>query len=102
MNYLRKKYFPDFKENSLKQESLYELLEDKYGVVLERAEETVEAREATELEAEHLNIQVWSPVLYMERLSYMSGDIPVEYTNVTIRGDKYKYHVNLYGRHASK
>lgn len=102
VNYLRSKYVPGLSKKGLKQESLYKLLEDEYNIILERAEETVEAREATELEAELLNINVWSPVLYLQRRSYMSGDIPIEYTNVTIRGDRYKYHVNLYGRKALK
>lgn len=102
VNYIRAKYVPGFLEKGLQQESLYSFLEDEYDVLLEKAEETVEAREATELEAELLNLQVWSPVLYLERLSCISGDIPVEYTNVTIRSDRYKYSVKLYGRKVSK
>lgn len=98
VNYLRSKYVPGFLEKGLNQESLYNCLEHEYNLILEKAEETVEAREATELEAELLNLQVWSPVLYLERMSCIKGDIPVEYTNVTIRSDRYKYRVKLYGR----
>ena len=102
VNYLRAKYVPGFMENGLSQESLYKELEEKYDVLLETASETVEAREATELEAEELKINVWSPVLFLERQSYIHNEIPVEYTNVTIRGDRYKYHVKLQGRTAEK
>ncbi|MTI48396.1 GntR family transcriptional regulator [Sporosalibacterium faouarense] len=102
INYLRKKLVPGFLEKGLKGESLYKELEKRYNIVLQRAEETVEAREATELEAEILNINPWSPVLYLSRISYTGENIPVEYTSVTTRGDRYKYKVNLYGRQGLK
>ncbi|WP_251861697.1 GntR family transcriptional regulator [Clostridium sp. Marseille-Q2269] len=102
INYLREKYVEGIKEKRLNKESLYDSLENEYGIILERADETLEARESTEFEAENLEIDIWSPVLYLERLSYIKDNIPIEFTNVTIRGDKYKYNVSLYGRNKIK
>ncbi|GAA0736676.1 GntR family transcriptional regulator [Clostridium oceanicum] len=98
INYLREKFVKGIKEKGINKESLYDILESDYGLILERADETLEARESTEFEAEHLEIDIWSPVLYLERLSYIKDAVPIEFTNVTIRGDKYKYNVSLYGR----
>lgn len=102
VNYIREKFVPGFIDKGLTQESLYKMLEEEYNIVFEKAEETVEAREATELEAEVLNIDTWAPVLYLSRISFIKGDVPVEFTSVTTRGDKYKYKVTLYGRYGLK
>lgn len=98
INYFRSKFVPGFLEKGLIYESLYEMLEKEYGIILESAEETVTAREASELEAEELSIPPGSPVLYLTRLSFLPGEIPFELTKVTTRGDRYQYRVSLRGR----
>jgi len=98
VNYLRSRFVPGFLQKGLLYESLYEMLEKEYNIRLEHAEETVEAREASELEAESLRIPIWSPVLYVTRFSFLSGNVPFELTHVTTRGDRYQYRVKLHGR----
>jgi len=79
-------------------ESLYELLESRYRLVPVRAVDTVEAKSATEDQAEALRIAPWSPVLVMTRVSYQQDDAPFELAIAVSRGDRYQYRVELHGR----
>jgi GntR family transcriptional regulator len=96
VNYLREKYTPGLLEKGLKGESLYQFLADEYNVYFDKAQETVEAREAYELEADILGINPWSPVLFVTRLSYIKETIPVEVVHLTSRADRYQYEIMLH------
>lgn len=98
INYLVKQEIPGFNEQSLKGESLYKVLAEKYGVIITKAQETVEAREASEYEAEVLQIEPYAPVLFVTRLSYLPSDKPFEVVQVTSRADRYQYQMMLHGR----
>lgn len=101
-NYLRAQYVPQLLEKGLLYESLYEMLEKEYHLSLVRAEESVEAREASESEAQDLLIRPYAPVLYVTRVTYLPEDIPLEFMNMTTRADRYQYKVSLYGRSIQK
>ena len=79
-------------------ESLYELLERRYGLVPARATDTVETRSATDEEAETLGIEPWSPVLVVTRVSFLKDGTPLELVTAISRGDRYQYRVTLHGR----
>jgi GntR family transcriptional regulator len=79
-------------------ESLYELLEQRYGLVPKRATDTVETRSATHEEAETLGVEPWSPVLVVTRLSFLQDGTPLELVTAISRGDRYQYRVTLQGR----
>lgn len=95
-NYLSKAYVPDFLEKGLQEESLYDMLAREYGIRMIKAQETVEAREASEYEAEVLQIHAWSPVLFVTRLSYLEEEIPFEVVHLTSRADRYQYQIMLH------
>ena len=97
INYLRQSIFDKDFGRQLKYESLYEHLKYEHQIWFEAAEETIETREATELEADMLEILPGDPVLFLTRISYFKG-IPAEYTKVVIRGDSYKYRIHLKGK----
>lgn len=96
INYLREKYVPNLLDKGLQEESLYKMLARVYKIHFVKAQETVEAREASEYEAEVLQIEPWSPVLFVTRLSYLPDDIPAEVVHLTSRADRYQYQIMLH------
>ena len=92
--YLPAELCPRLEENDLTQ-SLYCLLESRYGLRLWNGEETLRARGASSDEAELLRIRESSPVMYMERVTYAATGVAVEYLEAVWRGDRYDFKVRL-------
>ena len=92
--YLPAELCPRLEENDLTQ-SLYRLLESRYGLRLWSGEETLRARCAGPDEAELLRIRESSPVMYMERVTYAATGVVVEYLEAVWRGDRYDFKVRL-------
>lgn len=83
--------------------SFYRLLEQRLGLRLRKAEETVEPAIATREEVRLLGIPREAPVLVVNRLSYLVSGEPVETVKLVFRGDTYRYRVDLYrGQPASE
>jgi GntR family transcriptional regulator len=97
-NYLIPETAPDFLEKGIEGESLYETLEKRYNLHLNRAVETVEARAAKLGEAELLKIKRGSPLLQVTRVTYDIDERPIEVVIGVSRADRYSYTVNLIGR----
>jgi GntR family transcriptional regulator len=70
-------------------QSLYSVLEDA-GIVLARADSTIEARMADAQLAALLEIEPGSPVLVMTQLVYDSADRPFMWSVVRYSGDRYR------------
>lgn len=81
-------------EFDLTRQGLYELAEEKLGIDLEEAEQTIGAGIARKKEAQYLQVKVGFPILIMERILY-SGGQPVELSINAYRSDRYKYRVKL-------
>lgn len=97
-NYIPTRLVPNIGKESEEAESLYELLEHRYGLVPTRAVDTVETRSATDEEAETLGVESWAPILVVTRLSFLGDGSPLELASVISRGDRYQYRVTLHGR----
>lgn len=97
-NYLRSRFVAGFLKRGLKSESLYAELENVYGIVIAKADELIQAREATEFEAAVLNIPPYSPVLHITRNSYLPDETPFEIVELVARADRYQYRISLNGR----
>jgi GntR family transcriptional regulator len=76
-------------------ESLYGVLRAEYGILMRHAEQTLEARAATEPEARALEISPGSPILSILRVTYSDEERPVELVRSAYRGDRYKFHAVL-------
>lgn len=98
INYLVPAIVPGFLEKGLKGESLYEMLERNYNIMLSRAEETVEAKAAKVSEAAMLNVKRGFPLLHATRVTYDITDRPVEVVISISRADRYSYKIKLTGR----
>ncbi|MDM5338479.1 GntR family transcriptional regulator [Fictibacillus enclensis] len=102
INYLRKRNMPGFMEKGLQKESLYEQLEEDYGIQLATATERIRARLATDLEAATLEVEPDSAVLHITRISSLSDGTPFEVVEMVNRSDRYQYDIELNGRSKTK
>ena len=72
-------------------ESLYDVLRNQYGWKSVRAHQTIEARLAAEEELRLLGMQPPAPILALERITFVSENLPIEYVRSQYRGDRYKF-----------
>lgn len=78
---------PGLQESDLQSSSLYELL-SRHGIVVGRAQETLESSLATEYERSLLGVPPGAPMLLLNiRLSTLDGR-PLEVVKVSFRGDR--------------
>ncbi len=82
-------------EEDLEHDSLYQLLETKYGVPPLEAEQEIEAGLAHEDEAGKLKIILGGPVLLIRRTTYTERNQPFEFATSIYRGDKYRFYSRL-------
>jgi GntR family transcriptional regulator len=75
--------------------SLYQLLNERYGVHLASGEETVESAAAEPEEAELLKTRIGAPLLVLSRRSWDADGRPVEFARSLYRGDRYRVVVRL-------
>ncbi|QBD78799.1 GntR family transcriptional regulator [Ktedonosporobacter rubrisoli] len=82
-------------EDDLEQNSLYQLLETKYGLPPIEAEQELEAGLASNDEAQVLRIPVGSPVLFTRRTTYTERNQPIEYAKSVYCGSKYTFYTRM-------
>ena len=82
-------------EEDLEQNSLYRLLETKYGIPLLEADQELEAGLAGNEEAQLLKISLGRPVLFTRRITYTERNQPIEYAKAVYCGNKYIFHTHL-------
>ncbi len=86
---------PGLLAEDLQSQSIYNLLEQKYGLILHVAEQFLEPSLATRREALLLQISIGDPVLLIERITCLKEGRRVEYAKSVYRGDKYRFRVLL-------
>lgn len=72
----------------LDHEDVFRLLEDKLGIRLGKAENTVEAVAADRGTARFLEVNPGSPVLLLHRLSFLEDGTPFDLESIRYRGDR--------------
>lgn len=82
-------------EEDLEHNSLYQLLENQYGLVLIEAEQELEAGLIGNKEAEQLQLPPGSPALYTCRTVYTERNLPIEYARSIYCGHKYVFYTSL-------
>jgi GntR family transcriptional regulator len=82
-------------EDDLEVYPIFSLLEGKYDTPLLEADYRLEAISADPLVAEALGIEVKSPILLIERVSYSLDHRPVDYEKLFYRGDKIRLSTRL-------
>ena len=81
-------------ENDEFNRPLYAMLEEKFGVIVNRSYENISAKLAGAV-AKKLKTDPGSPVLFRERFVYDIGDRAVEYNIGYYRSDKFIYSINI-------
>lgn len=95
--YLPIKLFPKIEEIDFREESLYDVISNKYNTKITRAIRTIEAISAKEDIAEMLEIEDGVPIILFNCTTYgiQNGkEIPIEYFKCYYRTDKCKFYIN--------
>ena len=82
--------------------SIYEILQTHYGLVTARADERIEAVNATPDEASLLGIKPKAALLLITRVTYDQRDTPCEFSRDLFRGDRTCLAVTAQGRGVGK
>ncbi|QYJ17128.1 HTH-type transcriptional repressor NagR [Rubrobacter xylanophilus DSM 9941] len=89
---------PQLLREDMEEQSLYAVLEQKYGIMISHGRRSVEAVSATAEIARALGIEVGDPILLLRSTSYGEDDRPVEHFIARHRGDLSRFEVNLLRR----
>ena len=71
--------------------SLYQILQNKYGVKIHKTIEEIEPILANKSISEYLSVSEGSPVFSLETIAYNTDLVPIEYSESTFRGDRSKF-----------
>lgn len=93
--YLAAGRFPGLRKALMAHASLYEALQQRYGVELSQAQQTIETVLATPRHAALLSTDVGAPLLLLSQVSRDRDAVPVEYVRSLYRGDRYKFVVHI-------
>ncbi|MCY6484180.1 GntR family transcriptional regulator [Clostridium aestuarii] len=93
--WLPQKLCSNITREMLEGRSLYEILEEEYRYVFEKAKQTIEPIMLNEYEAKLLEQDMNSLALMFRRVTYLENGVPIEHTKEIYRSDKYKYEVIL-------
>jgi GntR family transcriptional regulator len=90
--------FPGLETVDFSRVRLYDTLMSSYGCRPTRARESFEPILLTADEADLLGQRRGEPALRVERIAFDQDDVPIEYCRSTVRGDRYRYSVELRDR----
>jgi len=96
--HVRQSLIPGLSAEDLEQHSFYELLEDRYGVVMAGGTQTIEPTVTNEEESAALGVPLHSPAFLFERTTRTAKGDVVEYVRSIYRGDRYRLVTELAGR----
>jgi len=86
---------PQLLEVDLTNQSLYAYLEKEHGLTIARGRRFLEAVIANQLEAELLQVDIGSPLLMLNSVSYLTDGRPIEYFHALHRGDRSRFETEL-------
>jgi GntR family transcriptional regulator len=87
---------PQVIEYDFSQHSLYQVLRDEYGIILNRADQSLEAVLARPEDGELLQIELPAAVMLRTRVTYATTGEALEYVRGRYRGDRYKFDITLH------
>ena len=81
---------PGLKRSDLENHSFYDLLQERYGIVIDSGTQTIEPTVTNEEESELLGVPLHSPAFLFERTSVSQTGQTVEFVRSLYRGDRYR------------
>ncbi|HZG74165.1 MAG TPA: GntR family transcriptional regulator [Chondromyces sp.] len=76
-------------------QSFYEYLEVQLKLKIAKADQVIESSLTDQLEAAYLNVKKGSPVMLIERTTYLEDGTPVEFVKSLYRADRYKFKIHM-------
>ena len=89
-SWIPRSHCPGLEHEDLERQSLYSLLELRYGYRLRAARQTIEATTASAFESELLDIAEGAPMLLLEGLTTTDRGTPIEWFQAIYRADRVK------------
>ncbi len=83
--------FPALEQHDLQARSVFEVLASEYGVVIERAWQSLEPVLASAYEASLLQVDIGAPLMLERRVSFDADSRPVEAGRDLYRGDRFRF-----------
>jgi GntR family transcriptional regulator len=93
--YLPHTLVPGLETADLTRRSLYEYLQTEFGFSLARGRRTIEAVAADTRQATLLGVRKGSPLVFLQSVSYLADDRPIEFYLAFHRGDRSRFEVEL-------
>lgn len=93
--HIRESQVPGLTARDLEERSLYELLEERYGIVVVGGEQTIEPTVTDESESAALGVPLHSPAFRFERVTHSQTGEIVEFVESIYRGDRYRLVTSL-------
>ncbi len=93
--FLSKARFPDFKRIDFSEESLYQVLAERFNCRIVEADETLEPVIMTDYEVEILDAEPGTPGLLAETVAYDQNGVAVEFGKSIVRGDKSRFYFRI-------
>lgn len=87
--------FPQLTRHMRREQSLYAILNQHYGVVPVSAEESISTAPASPREAALLDTDTGAPMLVLGRHTFDQSEVPVEWVTSWYRGDRVTFVANL-------
>jgi GntR family transcriptional regulator len=94
-SYLPFNLAPELVEVDFSDQSLYVYLENVHGIQISHSKRYIEAVPANQLDAELLQVDIGSPLILLDSISYLSDGTPLEYFHALHRGDRSRFEVEL-------
>ncbi len=88
--YVPKALVPGLTREDLERHSFYQLLQDRFGIVLASGVQTIEPTVVSQEEAEILGVPVHAPAFLFERVTESARGEVVELVRSLYRGDRYR------------
>ena len=79
----------------LRNQSLYAVLQHKFGLTIASGRRTMEAVGANQREADLLQVSVGTPLMLLDSVGYLEDGTPIEMFHALHRGDRSRFEVEL-------
>jgi GntR family transcriptional regulator len=100
--HVRERLVPGLSAKELEERSFYELLEDRYGIVIVGGTQTIEPTVTNEEESAALGVPLHSPAFLFERVTHAEDGEIIEFVSSLYRGDRYRLVTDLSRNHAAR
>ena len=93
-NYISANFIKGLTEQIVNQ-SLYSYIEDQLNLRIDHASQVIESAVANELELDYLKIQPGTPIMLIQRHTFLKDGTPVEFVRSSYRADRYKFKIQM-------